>query len=80
MSDEKVVVLQVVTRLDTTAERVLATAQTEDLKSAIVIGRRTNGTLYFASSLADGGDVLWDLEKAKLALLHIGGAWPGHEE
>lgn len=81
MEDEKIVVLPVVTRLDTTAERVLSgalkVAQDGYLQAAIVIGRQTNGEMYFASSLADGGDVLWDLEKAKLALLHVGGAFPG---
>lgn len=30
------------------------------------------GQFYFASTYADGCDVLWLLEKAKLALLRVG--------
>lgn len=67
-----VVTLRNITRLDIPAERVLSEALAEDLKSAIVVGLDENGDFYFASSFADGGDVLWWLEIAKKRLLDIG--------
>jgi hypothetical protein len=45
-----------------------------------VIGKQKDGGYYFSSSLADGGDVLWLLERAKLALMRAGGAWPEDRE
>ncbi len=71
MSGE-VIVLPAVTTLDTFAERVLAAAIEADLERAVVIGRTRDGELYFASSAADGGKVLWDIEQAKKQLLEIG--------
>lgn len=76
MSDDNVVVLPVVTRLPIPVERILARAQDVGLKMAVVVGEHEDGSLYFSSSEPDGGDVLWLLEKAKLALLQVGGAWP----
>lgn len=58
-----------ISRLDIPAERVLDWARDEDLLSAIVIGKTADGELYFASSLADGGAVLWLLEVVKRQLL-----------
>lgn len=79
MTDDNVVVLPVVTRLDIPAERTLNTALEARLEGAVVVGTREDGTYYFASSLADGGDVLWLLEWAKMQLLQVGGAWPGEQ-
>lgn len=76
---DNVLVLPVVTRLDIPAERTLNSALKAGLEGAVVVGRRADGTYYFASSLADGGDVLWLLEWAKMQLLHVGGAWPEGE-
>lgn len=64
----EVVVLRCVTRLDIPVERVLDGAR-EHLESGLVIGWDKEGQLYIASSLADGGDMLWLLEKAKAELL-----------
>ena len=64
-----VVILPVVTRLDIPAERILTAALDEDLDSAIVIGRTKDGDIYFASSMPDGPEALWLLEKVKAALL-----------
>lgn len=58
-----------ITKLDLPADRILAKAQAAGLETAIVIGVDKDGDFYFASSAADGGDVLWWIEKAKLALL-----------
>jgi hypothetical protein len=64
-----VVILPVVTRLDIPAERILNSALEEDLNSAIVIGRTRDGDIYFSSSMPDGPEALWLLEKVKAALL-----------
>lgn len=64
-----VVELPVVTSLDIPCERILRKAAEADLQTAIVIGRDQDGELYFASSVADGGDVLWLMEIAKKALI-----------
>jgi hypothetical protein len=58
-----------VTRLDIPAERILRKAQDADLSTAVVIGWDADGDFYFASTAADGGDVLWLLELAKKKLL-----------
>jgi hypothetical protein len=67
MSD-KVEYLDIATRLDVPVERVLDGLE-ETLESVVVIGWDKEGEMVFASSMADGGDVLWLLEKAKNLLL-----------
>lgn len=69
----KVVVLPVVTSLDIPTERVLQAALSLEapLQGVVLVGRDAEGRMYFASSYADGGDALWWLEKAKLALLGV---------
>jgi len=67
----EVVVLDLVTRLDLPPERVLNGALGENLKRVVVVGEYDDGTEYFASSVADGPDVLWALERAKLKLLRL---------
>ena len=37
----------------------------------VVLGFDDDGELCFASSIADGGTVIWLLEQAKLALLNV---------
>lgn len=64
----KVIPLNCCTRLDLPVDSVLEEAK-EQLESAVLIGWDNNGDLYFASTLADGGDVLWLLEKAKQMLM-----------
>lgn len=59
-----------VTRHDLPADQVLEDALGK-LDSAIVIGYDTEGGEYFCSSLADGGEVLWLLERCKHQLLQI---------
>lgn len=56
-----------VTRLDLPVDIVLDAAK-DTLESVIVIGYAKDGSEYFASTLADGGDVLWLLERCKAAL------------
>ena len=60
-----------VTRLDLPVERVLGMASEANLETCVVIGFNEDGELYFASTTADGGNVIWLLESAKLELLTI---------
>ena len=62
--------LEVVTRLDIPVERVLEQAK-DNLSDVVLIGWDKEGEFYFASNKADGGDVLWLLEKAKKVLLEV---------
>lgn len=77
MSDDpgsNVVTLNVVTRLDLPVERIWNSAKEGELKTMIVIGEEQDGTFFFASTKADGPEVLWLIEQAKLRLLKSGGA------
>jgi hypothetical protein len=65
----KVTILPVITTLDVPTERILDAAKEAELQSAIVIGVDKDGELYFASSFADGGAVLWWMEVAKKRLM-----------
>jgi hypothetical protein len=67
----KVVIFNGVTRLDIPAERVLKGALKEDLDKVVVIGYAKDGSEFFASSMADGGTVLWLMERLKLQLLNV---------
>lgn len=60
-----------ITRLDIPADRIIAKAQAAGLTDVVIIGYTADGDEYFASSKADGGSVLWMMERAKVALLSI---------
>lgn len=64
-----VVPLGNITRLDLPTERILDGAKGSCTDGVVVMGYNEDGSLYFASSLADGGSVLWLLEMCKMALL-----------
>ncbi|MBA2125076.1 hypothetical protein DLM45_02395 [Hyphomicrobium methylovorum] len=66
-----VVELNCETTLDIPAERILSKALGSELNTAIVVGYDKDGDLYFASTTADGGTVLWLFEQAKIALMGI---------
>lgn len=68
----KVIPLNNVTRLDLPVDRVLDAAR-DTLNNVVILGYDKEGQQYFASTFADGGEVLWLLEKCKLALLNVGG-------
>jgi hypothetical protein len=68
--DSNVVELDVVTTLDIPAERVLRNAA--GITTAVVLGYNEDGSFYFASSVADGAEVLWLLKLAEKRLLEIG--------
>lgn len=77
--DDNVVPMAWPSRLDLPVERVLDMATRAELKSLVVIGRRRDGSEYFASTYADGGEVVWLLERIKLALLRLGDIEPKPE-
>jgi hypothetical protein len=75
MSDEPklklapVAFLPVITTLDLDVDRVLKNALDAKLNQVVILGRDPNGDFYFASTKSDGGDVLWELETARLKLM-----------
>lgn len=69
MSGSNVVELDLITKLDIPVERILRRASEAGLTEVVVIGFDADGGEYFASSVSDGGGVLWHLERAKLKLL-----------
>ena len=62
-----------VTSLDLPTDRVLDGAKGDCSKGVVVMGFDDEGELYFASSIADGGTVLWLLEMCKMRLLEVEG-------
>jgi hypothetical protein len=59
-----------ITKLDTDPDLILEQALGQ-LESVVVCGFDKDGNQYFASSVADGADALWHLERAKYALMKI---------
>lgn len=68
---DNVVEWQGITTLDIPPTRILAKAAGAKLKECVVVGFDGDGELYFASSVADGGSVLWMFEIAKKRLLEV---------
>ncbi len=66
----EVVELDCITKLDLPPDRILEKAIGE-VDQVIVIGYDKKGDLYFSSSVADGGDILWFLERAKKKLFEV---------
>ena len=66
MSDN-VVKFHGATRLDLSPDQVLQEAIGE-VETVVVLGWDKDGTEYFASSVADGGTVVWLLERCKKML------------
>jgi hypothetical protein len=64
----EVVPLGCITRLDLPPDRVLEGAMGR-LEGLVIMGYDTDGELYFASTYADGGTVLWLMEQLKLKLM-----------
>ena len=59
-----------ITRLDLDPDIVLENAKGK-LEGFVIAGHDKEGNEYFASTYADGGDVLWLLERMKLRLLMV---------
>ncbi len=60
-----------ITTLDLPTDRVLEGAKGHCTDGVVVLGFDDDGQLYFSSSIADGGSVIWLLEMAKKALLEV---------
>lgn len=69
----EVVNLECITRLDLPPDRILESAMGK-LAGVVIIGYDKDGAEYFASSIADGADVLWLMERSKKKLLEIADA------
>ena len=50
---------------------VLLEAAVNTLESVVILGYDKDGNEFFSSSYADGAEVLWILERAKIKLLGI---------
>jgi hypothetical protein len=59
-----------ITSLDLPPDRLLEYAVGK-LDGVVIMGYSKDGTEYFASSYADGGDALWIIERCKLKLLRL---------
>ena len=66
----KIIPLGGITKLDLPIGRVLESAK-ERLEGVVLMGYDNEGELYFASTYADGGEVLWLMENCKKQLLEI---------
>jgi hypothetical protein len=62
---------QGVTLRDIAPEVVLRAALDKDLKAVVLIGLLADGSEYFCSSFGDEADVVWLMERAKLALMGV---------
>lgn len=72
MSNDKVVPLKTVTSLDLPAERVLQAAVEAGLSDVVILGyTKDDDREYFASSIADGGSVLWLMKRLERELLSV---------
>ena len=63
-----VVTLPVITRLNLNADRTLESLIGK-LDSFVLSGWDKEGNEFFSSTIADGGEVLWLLERCKMALM-----------
>ena len=59
-----------ITRLDLDPDIVLEEAKGK-LEGFVIAGHDKEGNEYFASTYADGGDVLWLLERMKFRLVRV---------
>lgn len=63
-----VIKLQMITKLDIPPDSVLTSALGQ-LESVVIMGYTKDSMEYFASSFADGGEVLWLAERLKHILI-----------
>lgn len=64
-------ILDVVTKHNIPAQRVLLSALEHGLESVVLTGYDNEGKEYFASSIADGGEALWLLKRCEKSLLEV---------
>ena len=63
MSDDNIVELNCITKLDLPPEKVLSRAIDKDLESVVVVGITKDGDEFFASSMSDGGTAIYWLQR-----------------
>lgn len=66
--NSNVVMWNGITKLDLDPDRVLDAALGK-LDTVVILGYDKDGDEYFASSVSDGGTVVWLMERAKMKLL-----------
>ena len=66
--DAKILFFDGLTKLDLPPDRMLEGAKGK-LSKVVIMGFTEDGDEYFASSQADGGDVMWLMERCKKRLL-----------
>lgn len=71
MADKTLRLFPGIVTKDHEADVMLQLARGE-LKDVVILGYDHGGELFFSSNIADGGTVMWMLEKAKKMLLEIG--------
>ncbi len=71
----KVIPFNGITKLDLDPDTILENNKGK-LEGVVIMGWDKNGNEYFASSYADGGTVLWLVERMKKALLEIADEQP----
>ena len=64
----KIIPIGGITKLDLPADRILEAAKGR-LEGVVLIGFDKEGSVYAASSYADGGDVMWLLEMCKQKMM-----------
>lgn len=71
MEKSNVIQLPVITRLDLDPQSVLEGAVEAELTGIVICGYTKDGEEFFAASFADGGEVLWLIERLKMKLLRM---------
>lgn len=71
MPTAEIILFSGITTLDLPADRLLEAALKQNLDKVVILGYLPDGEEYFASSIADGGSVLWLMEKLKKRLLEV---------
>lgn len=61
-----------ITPNDYDANIMLEAATRADLENVIILGWKKDGSMFFSSSMGDGPECLWLIEKTKAALLTAG--------
>jgi hypothetical protein len=66
--NDKILDFTGITRLDLPPDRILENLKGE-LSAVVIVGWDKDGDEFFSSSIADGGTILWLLERCKKVLL-----------
>ena len=60
-----------ITTIDLEPERIIEKAREAKLTDVVILGYDTDGNEWFASSITDGAEVVWLIERLKLELLRL---------